>query len=696
MKTDNQEMAGIMSSPNNEGGCPLDDPSESISGETNRRSYKPAAMLGLALSVGTCGGLMLPHRSAMAVEVRASDSVSSEQPVSSDIETPKVAVVPQDRGVVVPSVAELPSPVMTDANGQHTVQDGETLWVVAESYGVDVKTLANANHLQPNAVLRVGQALTLPQHQNDARRQLQVQTVPMMVSLAGKSQANVEGTQTIGSKGATLKSDQETAMQVLREKRETLKQSLAELGGESTQVSSKANNAKASTAGFTLYLVSPGDTLAKIAQAHNVSYQDLLAFNDIDNPDQLAPNRVIKLPQVAPATELQVQKTPAIEASSALPAGPMTGSGRPASSEVAIAGEAQQQKLPDVTAGIRGSQESDLTAAASDASALNPAGQQDSQASSAQVALNGSIAPGMADAGPSASQATESGQMQEQEGSVSLPQPVIPSQTNSRLNKTSLIVEIQNLRQQYRRQASTATSRPVTPSALPVAAVKLAKASNPDFASRSSSESSSLSVELKNLGQQKQKPEGKATAAETPKSGSTLSGGRQVVARAVLGSEAYAPVVSPVQRMVAPNLPPLGRQDSYLPGRNAATGFAWPAKGVLTSGYGWRWGRMHRGVDIAGPVGTPIVAAAPGIISYAGWNDGGYGYMVEIEHADGSMTRYAHNSRLLVRPGQEVNQGQQISEMGSTGYSTGPHLHFEIHPKGQGAVNPMAFLDRNA
>ncbi|MDY7015613.1 MAG: M23 family metallopeptidase, partial [Cyanobacteriota bacterium] len=110
------------------------------------------------------------------------------------------------------------------------------------------------------------------------------------------------------------------------------------------------------------------------------------------------------------------------------------------------------------------------------------------------------------------------------------------------------------------------------------------------------------------------------------------------------------------------------------------------------SGYGPRWGRMHRGIDVAGPTGTPIVAAAAGEVVTAGWNSGGFGNLVDIRHPDGSMTRYAHNSKVLVRKGQWVEQGERISLMGSTGYSTGPHLHFEVHPSGRGAVNPMAYL----
>ncbi|MEM8806697.1 MAG: peptidoglycan DD-metalloendopeptidase family protein [Cyanobacteria bacterium P01_G01_bin.38] len=131
----------------------------------------------------------------------------------------------------------------------------------------------------------------------------------------------------------------------------------------------------------------------------------------------------------------------------------------------------------------------------------------------------------------------------------------------------------------------------------------------------------------------------------------------------------------------------------YLPQpSDAFNGYVWPTHGTLTSGYGWRWGRLHRGVDIAAPVGTPVMAAAPGVVEYAQWNSGGYGNLVDIRHADGSLTRYAHNNRLVVRAGQRVQQGQLIAEMGSTGRSTGPHLHFEIHPANSGATNPMALL----
>ena len=122
--------------------------------------------------------------------------------------------------------------------------------------------------------------------------------------------------------------------------------------------------------------------------------------------------------------------------------------------------------------------------------------------------------------------------------------------------------------------------------------------------------------------------------------------------------------------------------------------YIWPTKGVFTSGFGWRWGRMHQGIDIANLTGTPIMASKDGIVTHAGWMRG-YGYLVEISHSDGASTRYAHNSKLLVRKGQLVPQGATIAKMGSTGRSTGPHLHFEIRKKGGLAMSPRTLLPAN-
>lgn len=122
----------------------------------------------------------------------------------------------------------------------------------------------------------------------------------------------------------------------------------------------------------------------------------------------------------------------------------------------------------------------------------------------------------------------------------------------------------------------------------------------------------------------------------------------------------------------------------------SASGFMWPTSGTLTSPYGWRWGRMHEGIDIAAPAGTPIVAAASGVVIHAGWM-GGYGNLVVIDHGGGIATAYGHQSSIAVGVGSQVSQGQLIGYVGSTGHSTGNHLHFEIRINGS-PVDPLGYL----
>ncbi|SIS83314.1 M23 family metallopeptidase [Paracoccus saliphilus] len=109
-----------------------------------------------------------------------------------------------------------------------------------------------------------------------------------------------------------------------------------------------------------------------------------------------------------------------------------------------------------------------------------------------------------------------------------------------------------------------------------------------------------------------------------------------------------------------------------------------------TSGFGRRWGRMHEGVDMAGPTGTPVYATGDGVISFAG-RQSGYGNLIKVTHELGTETRYAHLSRIRVKQGQRVSQGELIGDMGNTGRSTGPHLHYEVHMNGR-AVDPMRFI----
>jgi murein DD-endopeptidase MepM/ murein hydrolase activator NlpD len=114
-----------------------------------------------------------------------------------------------------------------------------------------------------------------------------------------------------------------------------------------------------------------------------------------------------------------------------------------------------------------------------------------------------------------------------------------------------------------------------------------------------------------------------------------------------------------------------------------------PGVGVLTSGFKWRWGRMHTGIDLAGPYGSPVRAVTAGTVIEAD-QESGYGNIVKIQHADGVVTYYAHLSKILVHEGH-VTAGQQIADEGDTGHSTGPHLHFEVRIDDR-PIDPIPWL----
>lgn len=137
---------------------------------------------------------------------------------------------------------------------------------------------------------------------------------------------------------------------------------------------------------------------------------------------------------------------------------------------------------------------------------------------------------------------------------------------------------------------------------------------------------------------------------------------------------------------------PVARTSTASRGASASSSrFIWPTAGhKINSGFGQRSDGFHAAIDIGVASGTTVKAAAAGTITYAGWASG-YGYLVKIQHSGGYETRYGHNSRLLVKVGQQVTQGQAIAYSGNTGNSTGPHLHFEIRKNGT-ALNPLTLL----
>ena len=608
------------------------DLSKQISHDLPRRAYGSAAMIGVALSVGACG-LLVPQKgdAAFAAEKADTESLASEPNAAS-------ALDPLPPSVTATSLTTVALKPMTLASSQtHTVQEGESLSNIARAYGTTAQQVAQLNQFSMTSVLRVGQVISLPIATAPADVVPVLAMVPPTPSLPVASKVR-----------------QDAAVVKLKEQQSRLKKSLAELRSEENPIiaaiptsQQKALTLSGSEAvSFSKHRVEVGETLTTIARSSGVAPSELAALNRISDPNMLFANQVLKVPQVK-----SFQATPQAKSSPVL-----FTNAKSSSSTIAFNSPANRVSVPELP-------QSPWVPTASKTSA------------------------------------------QEVDRPASL--SIEPSISNStRIDK--LMVEVRNLRQKYQGNQvayaqqtyvvpTTSTVNMVVPTvSMPTRSGSLRidqRTVNPEFQKRveTAPEPAIQSATQNRLDRVIQAP----TLPQQTRAIVSATAPRSIARASSMGSNiSYAsPLVQTTAlRMAAPQMPSIGTSDSYLPqGKGAMKGYIWPAQGVFTSGYGWRWGRMHKGIDVAGPVGTPIVASAPGVVSYAGYNDGGFGYLVEIDHADGSMTRYAHNSRILVSSGQQVAQGQQVSEMGSTGFSTGPHLHFEIHSP-QGTVNPMAYL----
>ena len=154
--------------------------------------------------------------------------------------------------------------------------------------------------------------------------------------------------------------------------------------------------------------------------------------------------------------------------------------------------------------------------------------------------------------------------------------------------------------------------------------------------------------------------------------------------------------IRPGVMVFLPGVPPTRALERLAQVRQAENRYIWPLHGRITSYYGRRNMGMgtagfHQAIDVSAPSGTPVVAARSGTVSEAGWSERGYGNLIKIAHADGDETWYAHQSEIYVTAGVYVNQGDTIGLVGSTGLSTGPHLHFEVHENGE-PIDPLTHL----
>ena len=460
-----------------------------------------------------------------------------------------------------------------------------------------------------------------------------------------------------------------------------------------------------------VYKVQPGDTLSSIAQHYGVTATVLAQANQLNNPNRLQIAQLLAIPQSETGgTTLQVsaqnfqgnlRETAYIRPGQQLPARESLVTNVAVPTKQRTSSTLTLAVVPGLLIDPDGDRDLGPTVPLSDQAdtPMAESGDADLGTDFHPPSFNGKQAKVSSDS-PSGVKQLEVGETEEAKSSEEEDASAIAAKPKQQNNPyiERLRAELSQLREQYRNGNGSDTARTDAardrkqtanrPQEAPTPAAPV----NPEFDSRRYNQALQAEIERKAASERANLPQTATGAAQSTVLPRTQPA---TVATAPLGAEPYQPFTPSRGQMVSPDLPPLGDPNQYLPGGSQNfNGFMWPTRGVLTSGYGRRWGRMHRGIDIAAPTGTPIFAAAPGVVVYARWNSGGYGNLVDIRHADGSLTRYAHNSRIFVQEGQVVEQGQHISAMGSTGFSTGPHLHFEIHPAGRGAVNPMALLPR--
>ncbi|NJL63311.1 MAG: peptidoglycan DD-metalloendopeptidase family protein [Methylacidiphilales bacterium] len=647
----------------------LNEPNQKV----NRRGRKSAAMIGLAISMGATS-LFVTRQSdqALAAEPVANQNTASTVPVADNAVKFAATAKLDTKATSNMSVPE--NPVIVEPTAISQVPGlGAKLQFAASGASLQVPTTTESNTVAVKGQAAKGKQIA------SAIAKVQAATASEKLAV------------TVAPEQGQLKAQQELAISQLQEKSNRLRASLAELRSGETNAS--VSNQGKTTVGSTLtqpkatvpvkpsalkaYEVKPGDTLAAIAIRHGASVADIASYNSITNPNQLKISQKLNIPVAA---------TPVSAAKTAIAANGIA----PVAVPTAIATPAQPLIASENT----------------------------------EPGINSAVTTELADAPANANGMG---------GDTPAPKIFAEMQIASRNNRNkqakedrglrSLQDEIERLRQRYRAQQSgkrgfqqnqnntVAVPIPLsTPNSIAVPTV-------PAFPARE--RRNNIAIPVPTYRQNTvavpipvptpMAPNYSNTQPMNPEWVSNVrNGGRMLNPPVPTTTNASESLGDRRGTIVTPQLPPLATIDKYIPravdgnsppilaptnnGNIGNVAYIWPAKGVLTSGYGWRWGRMHKGLDVANSVGTPIYASAPGIVAKAGWSKGGYGILVEIRHPDGSMTRYGHNSRVMVSEGQQVQQGDTIAAMGSTGFSTGPHTHFEIHPSGKGAVNPIAML----
>jgi murein DD-endopeptidase MepM/ murein hydrolase activator NlpD len=698
----------------------------------NRQGRTKAAMIGLAISMGATSLLVTRQGDqAQAAAPVGNQNTASTIPAAPNTEV-KFAPTPKLEYQAASSVSVLGSPRIVEPTAISQVPGLQAkLQVVAPVVARTTTTIQQSVNLQPQAASSVSIPKSYANQQSDRPAIANAQSI----SLNAQPQTVANS----GEVNSQLRAQQDFAINRLQEKSNRLRRSLAELRSEETKLSQTTNEVaqptiavektpqlnannialqpsknatdtsqaslvsrlKQAKSGNAAYEVKPGDTLGAIASDRGTSVSEIVKANNLNNPNELRINQKLTVPSGENRSTAIQATVPAVT---------------PVQS-----GSATEIVTPANTfsAGLTPSEPSQPSFTANKNSVTIPTAViSDNQIQSTAIKPTTDLttAPAYGIGGDSLIP-----QRLNQMQLAKKPPEVTRAKNNPRLR--SLQDEIERLRAKYRAQQSGNVVVP-TESPSNEAGVQIPVSRPDNFAvSNPVNRVNNVPVPIivprpmaPNYSAQPVQPQFRATQrtndAVNPDFFFINQTSRQLnpsgnrpsirIATPPVGVDASGSLGGMRGRTVSPDLPPLtAAVDRYLPRAidentprpsTMTTAYIWPAKGVLTSGFGMRWGRPHKGIDVANGTGTPVYASADGVIEKAGWNNGGYGNVVDIRHNDGSMTRYGHNSKILVQSGQTVRQGDTIALMGSTGFSTGPHTHFEIHASGKGAVNPIAML----
>lgn len=659
-------------------------------------------MVGLALSMGATS-LLVPRQGDSA------GAAESKVPEANPSSVSHVAALPGGPSVNLSTTFS--------TTGEYVVREGQTLQQIAEHYHINVEALAVANELTPTSPLRAGQVLKIPTSGSSPSRLSSTRPARLLASAdASRLPAPVDVSNAAEGQRQASRAQ---AFDRLKQERNKLKNSLAELRSGESRIVAASSEVKTEPkqiaqepnqilSALPTLTTQPSPSIASLPSpvASPVPDASLVAASPSSDPDWmrvnqslvLAPEQAATTPavrqaEIPAASSLGLPNQPAVQSTAALP---------PSSTTLSSA-SAYQVSVGDTAAKIARSHNIPLSALISANRLSDPnvifVGQVLQVPSTQSSAVERQASPQV----PSVLPVSTASASNLERSNIAI--PTVPTRNGAERPQTVAVVPSSILpapsatpdttvAPEIRPGSTSAARNPYVQALLSEvkamrgrSAQSVASTQQPIVVAAATATTSTAASLGNTVIAPQANPERVPQALRTP-----VQSTPTVVATAPLGSENYEPLLKPITgRMVSPDLPSLPAADHFLPD-GVLNGYIWPARGQLTSGYGWRWGRMHRGIDIASDIGTPIHAAASGVIEYAGWNSGGYGNMVEIRHSDGSMTRYAHMNAIYVQEGQRVSQSQQIGEMGSTGYSTGPHLHFEVHPKGGDAVNPMAYL----